>query len=27
VVARFEGTRGTGQRLQTRTCALTFTRQ
>jgi len=27
VAARFEGTRGTGQRLQTRTCALTFNRQ
>ena len=27
VAARFEGTRGTGQRLQTRTCDLTFTRQ
>ena len=27
VAARFEGTRGTGQRLQTRTCDLTFIRQ
>jgi hypothetical protein len=27
VAAHFEGTRGTGQRLQTRTCNLTFIRQ
>ena len=27
VTARFEGTRGTGQRMQTRACSLTFVRQ